>query len=151
MPLYSYKGSIPSALPERIRLSNGLTRTDSSTFTEEEIADAGYVLADDPPTITQFQTLSWDRTEWIVQNLSLDVIEGLKIDEWTRVREKRNYKLQSTDWEIIKRLESKEPIPESLTTYRQQLRDITLQSDPFNIIWPAIEPISETVPGANLN
>lgn len=151
MPLYSYKGNTPSELPERIRLSNGTTRTDSSTFTEEEIADAGYVLANDPPTVTLFQTLSWNQTEWVVQDLSADAIEGLKNDEWGRVREKRNYKLQSSDWEIIKRLELKESIPESLTVYRQQLRDITLQTDPFNITWPTIQPIFEIPPDANLD
>ena len=41
--LYSYNGEYPTDIPERIRLSDGSTRTDSSTYTEEEIADAGYV------------------------------------------------------------------------------------------------------------
>lgn len=151
MPLYSYKGNIPAELPERIRLSNGMTRTDSSTFTEEEIADAGYILVDDPPEINQFQTLSWTQNGWVISNLSQEVVDGMIIDEWVRVREKRNYKLQSTDWEIIRRVESKEPIPESLVTYRQKLRDITLQSDPFNIIWPTIESNIEIIPNANQN
>ena len=31
-----------------------------------------------------------------------------------------------------------EKINEAILQYRQALRDITLQSDPFNIVWPAI-------------
>lgn len=138
MPLYSYKGNIPVELPERIRLSNGMTRTDSATFSQEEIADAGYVLAQDPPSINKFQTLSWNQTGWVVNDLTVDILETLKNEEWAKVREKRNYKLQSTDWEIIKRLETKDPIPQSLLDYRQKLRDITLQQDPYNISWPEL-------------
>jgi hypothetical protein len=47
--LYSYKGEYPKVLPERIVLSNGTFRTDSSTYTEEEIADAGYVWMGELP------------------------------------------------------------------------------------------------------
>ena len=42
MMLYSYRTCWPQVLPFRIRLSDGSTRTDPSTFTAEEIADAGY-------------------------------------------------------------------------------------------------------------
>ena len=31
--LYSYNGEYPTDIPERIRLSDGSTRTDSSTYT----------------------------------------------------------------------------------------------------------------------
>lgn len=40
--LYSHKGLRPEPLPFRITLPNGFTRTDPSTFTEEEIAAAGF-------------------------------------------------------------------------------------------------------------
>lgn len=71
MMLYSYRTCWPQVLPFRIRLSDGSTRTDPSTFTAEEIADAGYtgpyvepaynpeteVLNWDPYTLTFFITL----------------------------------------------------------------------------------------------
>ena len=41
--LYSLRQQRPAPLPFRIRLSNGFTRTESASFTAEEIADAGYV------------------------------------------------------------------------------------------------------------
>lgn len=40
--LYSFNGSRPAPLPFRITLPNGFTRTDPSTFTEDEIASAGF-------------------------------------------------------------------------------------------------------------
>ena len=40
--LYSFQQQRPAALPFRIRLSNGFTRTDPASFTAAEIADAGY-------------------------------------------------------------------------------------------------------------
>jgi len=42
MILYSFKGQEPKPLPHRIHIANNFTRTDSSTFTELEISEAGY-------------------------------------------------------------------------------------------------------------
>jgi len=41
--LYSFRDQRPAPLPERIRLANGFTKRDSTTYTAEEIAYAGYV------------------------------------------------------------------------------------------------------------
>ena len=41
--LYSIHNQRPAPLPFRIRLSNGFTRTEPTSFTAEEILDAGYV------------------------------------------------------------------------------------------------------------
>ena len=57
--------------------------------------------------------------------------------QWDEVRSERNHRLAQTDWEITKHTENGTAIPESLKTYRQALRDITDQSDPFDITWPA--------------
>ena len=67
--LYSFKGSTPTEIPFRIRLPNGLTRTDPSTFTQEEITIAGYIPCDYPPTVTQSELLSWDSStlQWVVR------------------------------------------------------------------------------------
>lgn len=70
MTLYSYKTSYPQPLPFRIRLPNGQTRTDPSTFTAEEIADAGYIAVNDPPEITTTQVLTWnsETVSWEVRD-----------------------------------------------------------------------------------
>ena len=68
MKLYYKDNSLPKELPFRIRLSDGNTRTDPSSFTDEEIADAGYIEAPAKPRIVEagksivwnFETHEWD-------------------------------------------------------------------------------------------
>ena len=70
--LYSYNGAYPTVLPDRIRLSNGQTRTNKSTFTAEEIADAGYVLApvrDLPYDVTR-KKVAWDGNNWTTEDIT---------------------------------------------------------------------------------
>ena len=54
--------------------------------------------------------------------------------EWALVRTRRNLLLKSTDWTQL----SDVPISNKAAwaTYRQALRDVTNQTDPFNITWP---------------
>lgn len=59
---------------------------------------------------------------------------------WESIRHQRNLKLTACDWTQLPDV----PIPtkEAWAAYRQALRDITKQPDPFNIVWPA-EPSVE--------
>jgi hypothetical protein len=54
--------------------------------------------------------------------------------KWEEVREIRNQLLAETDWTQLS------DIPQNTkdiwTTYRQNLRDITNQTNPFDIVWP---------------
>ena len=72
--LYSYNGAYPTVLPDRIRLSNGTTRTNKSTFTAEEIADAGYVLVpvrDLPYDVTR-KKVAWAGNNWTTEDITED-------------------------------------------------------------------------------
>lgn len=63
--------------------------------------------------------------------------------QWNIIREQRNIKLQSSDWTQV----NDAPVNSALwATYRQELRDITKQADPFNIVWP-VEPGKEDLNG----
>ena len=143
MTLYSKDGSYPNQLPFRIKLSNGLTRTDSSTFTPEEIADAGYITVEDPPaSIPDTQILEWTGTSWNIRDKSELELELELERKWQEVRSQRDYILSLLDWKFL-RNQSQTRLNitltdsiESLDTYAQALRDITLQSDPYNIVWP---------------
>lgn len=59
-----------------------------------------------------------------------------KEQKWEEIRQQRNQLLSESDWTQFQ----DSPITGSkLTewqTYRQSLRDVTSQSDPYNIIWP---------------
>ena len=67
-----------------------------------------------------------------VESTTADEQAALKTQEWTRVRNKRNGLLEDTDW----RASSDLTLSDAWKNYRQALRDITTQSDPFNITWP---------------
>lgn len=56
--------------------------------------------------------------------------------QWELVRVERNAKLADTDWWVTKASEAGGSISPEQHAYRQALRDITDQSDPFNIVWP---------------
>jgi len=54
-------------------------------------------------------------------------------EQWSSVRTDRNSKLAECDWTQL----SDAPVDAAdWATYRQELRDITGQADPFNITWP---------------
>ena len=54
-------------LPERIRLSNGITRTDKETFTEDELKDAGYVFTDIYPNYNdETHMCDWNGIDWVI-------------------------------------------------------------------------------------
>lgn len=97
MKLYSKNGSYPEPIPFRIRLSNGLTRTEPSTFTEDEIADAGYTEVSNPPSITTEQVLEWNslNLEWIVRSVTEQEINNLKRLRLNYITESRDLELNS--------------------------------------------------------
>jgi hypothetical protein len=57
---------------------------------------------------------------------------------WDMVRFVRYKKLESSDWTDTLSAKSRlgDSLYEQWQTYRQALRDITTQADPFNITWP---------------
>lgn len=79
--LYSFKGTEPQELPNRIRLSTGLTR--HSPFTDDELKDAGYSGPYTKPEYDdQIETLVWssDDMKWNVYTLPDEVFIG-RIEE----------------------------------------------------------------------
>jgi len=66
--LYSKNSGYPKELPFRIRFGNGMTRTDPTTFTAEEIADAGYIEVSEPPEIPNGKVLLWTGTAWTLED-----------------------------------------------------------------------------------
>jgi len=82
------------------------------------------VLLPEPPN--QYSVFNYTTKQW----------EDTRTDEsqWVVVREERNQKLQASDWTQLADIPSE---TKSLwEPYRQALRDVTLQPDPFNITWP---------------
>ena len=55
---------------------------------------------------------------------------------WGNIRSRRNIELIESDWTQVLDSPFTAEEKEEWRIYRQALRDITLQTDPFNIIWP---------------
>ncbi len=147
MPLYSYKTEYPiTEIPERIRLSNGSTRTDSSTFTSDELVDAGYVEVSNPPDFNQeTHKLVWSGIEWQTISLTESEISARNAKRWQEIRETRDVKIKEIEWRIMRNLsETRQGLDTTdkiadLDAYVQSLRDITTStSDPTSVSWPSV-------------
>ena len=156
---YSVNGDYPiTTLPHRIRLSNGLTKTDNTTFTDSDLVSAGITtVADNPSYNTNTQKLVWNRetTEWDVTELTQDELDQITDSKWIQVRSQRNYLLSEADQRVL-RYQSEERAGitthtdsiSDLDTYMQELRDIPqTNSNPDNIVWPTIAGDAEETPG----
>lgn len=84
-----------------------------------------------PPRPTQLH--EWSSSGW--------VDSATTEEKWKQVRLMRDGLLKETDWVVIRSTERNEPVPADASVYRQQLRDVTQQTDPYNIQWP-IPPAS---------
>lgn len=73
-----------------------------------------------------------------VRNKTPQEIENEINGQWIFIRYQRNELLTQCDWTQLHDSPLSEQKQGEWQTYRQSLRDITLQSDPFNIIWPTI-------------
>jgi hypothetical protein len=56
---------------------------------------------------------------------------------WNRVRAKRNQELLNCDWTQLEDAPFTPEKKQEWKIYRQGLRDITLQENPFDLIWPS--------------
>ncbi len=56
--------------------------------------------------------------------------------QWSAVRSERGRRLTASDWTQLPDVPM--AAKEAWAAYRQALRDITEQADPFNIVWPAL-------------
>jgi hypothetical protein len=71
---------------------------------------------------------------WIQTNASESEINYRIENKWFDIREIRNQLLTECDWTQLSDIPSE--IKELWSTYRQSLRDITSQTNPFSITWP---------------
>lgn len=71
-----------------------------------------------------------------VRNKTPQEIEEELESQWAFIRHRRNEFLLECDWTQLQDSPLSEQKQQEWQIYRQSLRDITLQSDPFNIVWP---------------
>jgi len=139
---YTKDGCYPRGLPDMIVVEeNGYEaiRTNPETFTDQEIADAGWVAAPVMPTYNpDTHRIEWnsETNSWYLDEISAEELAERITMAWQGVRSERDDMLSCTDYMVVKATETGTPIPSAWSEYRQGLRDITTQSDPFDITWP---------------
>jgi hypothetical protein len=94
---------------------------------------AANISASDTYTMLDIEDIS-NLADYIVVNDALVKKEKLPEQAWAEVRKLRDQYLLACDWTQLPDV----PLAtkEVWAQYRQSLRDVTLQADPFNITWP---------------
>ncbi len=79
-----------------------------------------------PPRPSEHHIIDFETKQWIDPRTPET--------EWPLVRAKRDRLIAATDWTQLPDV----PLAtkEAWIAYRQALRDVTNQPDPFNIVWP---------------
>ncbi|UBQ44574.1 tail fiber assembly protein [Comamonas thiooxydans] len=57
--------------------------------------------------------------------------------QWAEVRRERDRRMGLTDWRVTRAMEIGQALAPEWVAYRQALRDVPLQPDPFAIDWPS--------------
>jgi hypothetical protein len=73
---------------------------------------------------------------WIVEEAESEYTNIYIEKVWEQLRQRRNALLYESDWTQVLDTPLTDEEKTGWITYRQDLRDITLQEDPFNITWP---------------
>lgn len=73
----------------------------------------------------------------VVEELSPEDILARAESQWANVRSQRNKLLAECDWTQLADNPLTNVQQAEWATYRQALRDVTSQEDPFNITWPS--------------
>jgi len=145
--LYSHNGKYPEKLPNRIRLSDGSTRTDKHTFTSEEIADAGYVLAPLPLVETNYdEKIEWSAGEWIKVKYTEEELASIMNDRRESLnayflQEISNYKnmLNPSQDETNQSETLSEEQISKINQYIAECEAIIDVENPFTVIKPSLE------------
>ena len=65
-------------------------------------------------------------------------VDSCTLNQWYTIREEREVLLKATDYTQLPDTPITQNCRSAFVTYRQALRDVTLQSDPYNITWPIL-------------
>jgi len=123
--LYSLNGQYPTEIPFRIVLSDGRTRTDPSTFTEQEIADAGYVVVPEPPTKGPYQRLLWDGTVWSLEETrTLEEAILIKLNELSTLRKSKELDFTFNGVKLVLNEQTQARINGAVTGFAYRPNDI---------------------------
>lgn len=125
----SYSGRNVAA---QLRDGEAAVQGDASWKTHRVVG--GKIVALSGPRVAPSEFASWspELAQWVDARTEQQKLD----DQWDAIRKQRNALLAASDWVAIRQAEQGGPLSPAWRNYRQALRDITLQADPFNITWP---------------
>lgn len=136
MELYSLNGAWPQQLPNRIIFPDGSTKTDKTTFSENDLQVCGWVKAPPKPTeIFYPNKLDWDGAAWQIREPNSSEV-GIRKEEIKQIC--LNF-LNQTDYKVLKAYEASTPVDPATVSYRQALRDLYNSVEEINVwsvVWP---------------
>ena len=101
------------------------------TFSEPAEPSAGHALIIVPDSVAIPQAvIRYADGEFIVD-------QDAVAQQWRNVKEGRNQQLSNSDW-ICSVSDYAHPKKDAYVVYRQALRDITKQANPFALVWPQV-------------
>lgn len=118
-----------------------------SELTEVDTLPYGYALYQfsDKPDCDRFQVAEqvdpqyidgiWTQM-WSIREMTADEKASKIATEWASVRMHKKYLLEESDWSQLPDVNLTEFQRSEWVEYRQAVRDVTNQPDPFNIDWP---------------
>ena len=115
-----------------IRKGNGKPNRNQVKNHKEFIENGGFNYVDEYATDNPVISINENNEPY------LDILKQEQViqNKWNEIREIRTEMLKECDWTQLSDVNLSEEEKETWREYRQALRDITLQDDPFNIIWP---------------
>ena len=134
MTVYSYKGAFPYPLPAKHLYGGSWVLT--SELTDEQLLSEGFTAAPAPPDIdpNTGDKIDWDGSSWVV----IPPSAADTAFKWAEIRTQRNKLLVESDFYIVRAYEESAVVSDSVKLYRQELRDITTQTNPYSIAWPIL-------------
>lgn len=84
---------------------------------------------------TPYYEEPWVYTVKVVDKTQEDIDREIQA-QWANIRATRDAKLKESDWTQLPDVPLTEEKKVEWVTYRQALRDVTNQPDPFEIVWP---------------
>lgn len=124
--LYSHQGQEPQVLPFKIRLNDGTAPSDPATYTDEQLAEAGFT---GPYTIpeydeaTQYYYWDSDNLKYVVEEIQVPGSEMTEEEVWAGIRNVRNILLAESDWTVLSDAPLTSTQKQEALDYRQSLRD----------------------------
>jgi len=125
----------------KFALVNATSKVDNIIEADQQFADS---IADDWLAVVDLENFPtanigdiWDGSTFSPQPPDYDL-------QWKIVRAMRDQKLQESDWTQFPDVPITAEKRAEWIAYRQELRDVPNQSDPFDVTWPTV-PESESI------